>query len=155
FCHLAAGLIDLGVDVEFVVVRATGPDLDRIPAKARVVELGGGGTKFAVLGLTRHLRRQPPDTLISGLNHANLMVLTARALAGSRVPVIVTQHGVTSMDAKHPESMADRLTFALIPSVYRLADAVVCVSRAVSDDLVRFTGLPASKVHEIYNPIIG
>lgn len=154
FGHLAAGMIDLGVEVDFLVARAAGPSLSSVPARARVVEMGGGGTSAAVLNLARHLRRKPTDALISGLNHANLMLLAARSLARARMPVIVTQHGVTSMDAKYPESTMDRLTFALLPRMYRLADAVVCVSQAVKDDLLEFTGLPAGKVDVIYNPIV-
>src|SRR4029077_10453111 len=142
-----AGLIDLGVDVEFVVARAAGPSLKCVPARVPVVELGGGSTKAAVLGLARHLRRKRTDAVISGLNHANLMVLAARSLARVRVPVIVTQHGVTSLDAAHFDSVMDRVAFALIPRMYRLAEAVVCVSRAVRDDLLRFAALPPGKVH--------
>jgi glycosyltransferase involved in cell wall biosynthesis len=155
FGHLATGLIDLGVEVEFVVARAAGPSLKCVPAQAAVVELGGGSTKAAVLRLARHLRRQPPDAVISGLNHANLMALAARSLARVRVPVIVTQHGVTSLDAKHESSLMDKLAFALLPRMYRLADAVVCVSRAVRDDLLGFADLPPAKLHVIYNPIVG
>ena len=155
FGNLAAGLIDLGVDVEFVVPRAAGPTLSCVPAKASVVELGGVSTKAAVLNLARHLRRQTTDAIISGLNHANLMVLAARSLARARVPIIVTQHGIPSMDAKHEKRVMDRLALALLPRMYRLADAVVCVSCAVRDDLLTFASLPPDKVHVIYNPVIG
>ena len=155
FGNLAAGLIDLGVDVEFVVPRAVGPALSCVPAKAGVVELGGVSTKAAILTLARHLRRQPTDAVISGLNHANLMVLAARSLARARVPVIVTQHGVTSLDAAHSDSVMDKLAFALLPSMYRLAEAIVCVSHAVRDDLLEFAALPPEKVHVIYNPVVG
>jgi glycosyltransferase involved in cell wall biosynthesis len=49
----------------------------------------------------------------------------------------------------------ERLAFTLIPRMYPLAEAVVCVSHAVRDDLLSFASLPPANVHVIYNPVVG
>jgi glycosyltransferase involved in cell wall biosynthesis len=59
------------------------------------------------------------------------------------------------VDAAHAESVMDRVAFALLPRIYRLAEAIVCVSHGVRDDLLRFAALPPGKVRVIYNPVVG
>ena len=47
-----------------------------------------------------------------------------------------------------------RLSYALVPMLYRKADVIGAVAEGVRDDLAQATGLPASRIEVLYNPVV-
>ncbi len=152
--NLARGLANAGVPVHVVTARAEGPFLQDLPPEVRLVDLGAGRVLTALWPLAAYLRRERPAAIISFMDHANLVALWARRASGVPTRVVATVHNsalrATGNGRRGRASFMPLLTRVF----YRWADAVVCVSKGVADDLARTTGLPRDRFEVIYNPVI-
>jgi glycosyltransferase involved in cell wall biosynthesis len=105
--------------------------------------------------LTRYLREERPDALLSANTWPNLVALWARRRAGVGTRVVVTEHVHMSARIRH---LARKWRWRHLPEIvrrtYPRADGIVAVSRGVADDLVTCAGLPADRVLAIPNPIV-
>jgi len=148
---LAEEFLAQGWRVDLVVCSDHGELADQVPAGARVVSLNAPRSLKSVAPLTRYLKREKPDVLISSLGHQNISAILAKKLARSESWVAVTQH-----NALGAESNALSLQHKLLPLAYRfllpLADKVIAVSEGVADDLAHRTKYDRSKIAVIYNP---
>lgn len=151
---LAEGLVRRGFDVDLVLATAEGPRLGEIPSEVRVVDLGGRRVLGSLPRLTRYLRREKPRGLASVLDHANVVALWARKLAGYSGRVVVIEQNTLSEAARNGKSRRDRMMPRLARRFYPWADYVVGVSEGVSEDLAQFVSLPAEKLRVIPNPIV-
>lgn len=158
---LANALAAHGLNVDLLVVDARGELRASVSPSVRVFEVGGFVTRLpfirakrrrqfalTVKPVARYLTREKPDVLFSADNYANLAALDARSAAGVALPVVVSQrnHATTSIP---PNSKLMRQ----ILTEYPKAQAIVCVSEGVAEDL-RSLGLPADKVQAIYNAVV-
>lgn len=151
--NLAPAFVSAGYDVIFLLDRRGGQLLGKVPQGCSIVSLEAPRQLKAVFALTRYLRRSPPDLLVANMEHMNVMALAARALARSRVRIIVTQHNAVSEQAKRP-SWQFRILRPLYTAFLGSADAVVAVSAGVADDLARFARLDRSRIDVIYNGVV-
>lgn len=154
--RLSTELARRGVRITVLVADARGPLRHLVADQAEFVDLGVKLLPMAVLALTRWLRNNDPDVLISVINGANVVALTARRLARSRVRVIVTERNTLSSWRKDGW-MPDRRWIIpwLVRRMYPRADAIVAVSNAAGQDLAAYTGLPPSRVQVVPNPVVG
>jgi glycosyltransferase involved in cell wall biosynthesis len=145
--------VDLGVRVDLVLVRAKGPYLGEVRPEVRVVDLQGSRTTFAVLKLSRYLRKKRPDAIISGLDTANITAVIACIAAGCSNRAIFTQRAMLSecWRLQHPYTYHIYLFFMRL--IYARAKLVICNSYAASDDLWKEFGIPASKLAVIHNSV--
>ena len=181
--QLAGALSARGHRVDLVLARAKGRFLSELDDAVRVVDLrappavcalptllrrprtalalappmihpGVAQVIGAIPRLSRYLRRERPDTLLAALDYANVCAIVARELAGSFTRVIVSVHNHMSSASAKPDRPHLSHIVALTRRYYRGADAVVCVSKGVADDLKRQTKLPSAQVLTIYNPVV-
>ena len=150
--QLARELRARGHRVDLVLAQATGPLASEVPAGVEVVNLAAPRVLRAIPGLARYLRSARPRVLMSRMFHANFAAIVAARLARTSTPTIV-------VEASHLSAQIDRgkLSFFhrhLLARAYRQADAVVGVSRGVSQDLIDVLRLPPPHVHTIYNPVV-
>ena len=158
------GMAERGLDVELVVVRRQGVLAGDVPAGLRIVELaprdpsaGQRGVSSrdvlaAVPLLARYLRRRRPAVLWSGAKAVNLAALAASRLSLSPTRVVLT---ITN-DLYHRASAQERgrkLSMFMIRRFYPLADKVITLSQAMTDDLVTKEGMPAELFEIIPPPI--
>lgn len=150
--NLATGLARQGQRVDLVLASKTGDLLDQVPDSVRVVDLGAKRTITSLPSLLRYLRSERPDGLLSAINHANLVAISASRLGGYRGPVIATEH------IHLPAGSAGAWQFAFnqtIRLIYPFAHKVVAVSHGVKRSLIEHGGVRADRVDVIYNPVIG
>lgn len=152
--HLANGLVERGYAVDMVLIRAEGPFLSDLAPDVRVVDLNKRRVLQAIPCLAAYLRAKRPAVLISALDHVNVAAILARFLSRTETRVIAAVHVTHSMDAKHKHGIKQRILRVSINRCYRRADAIVCVSQGVADDLIRVTHVSRKQVHVIYNPVI-
>lgn len=166
---LVNGFVQRGLEVDLVVVTASGPLARQIDPRVRIVELTGWREGhvlarlprrvqlfLAVPMLARRLRRDPPAVLLSAACHVHLPVLLARRVARSAVPVVLRMSNHltrTRPDGTKPE----RRSFAtfLARRLYPDARAVIAVSHGVAEDIVGAIGYPPERVTTIHNPVLG
>ena len=149
---LANAMADHGVQIDLVLVKATGPFLPHVHPAVRIIDLGAETVLLSLPGLIRYLRRERPTALLSSLKHVNLIALIARKL--SRVPLrlVVGEHNTLSHSCK--SGIKDRMVPHLMRVLYPKADLVVAVSQGVADDLCACLGLSKEKVQVIFNPVV-
>jgi glycosyltransferase involved in cell wall biosynthesis len=150
---LASEFLKAGCAVTFVLDRATGVLLPRLPDGCIVEHLGVERPLKALSKLVAYLKRNTPDVLIANMEHQNIVTLWAKALSGTSTKILVTQHNTLSEQAKRPG-----WRYRLLPVLYRLflggADAIVAVSRGVADDMTRCGGIASSRISVIHNGVV-
>ena len=149
---LANGFARRGYRVDLVLASAAGPYLKDVSPDVRVVDLRAGRVIRALWPLVRYLRRERPVAMLSAMNHANVVAVLARRLAGVNTRLVVSERTTISSEARRASGWSARAVYALVPRLYRRADAIVAVSREAARDLEAFAGLAAGAVTPIYNP---
>jgi glycosyltransferase involved in cell wall biosynthesis len=119
-----------------------------------VVDLGAKRVLYSLPGLVRYLRRERPSAMLSALDHANVVALWAKKLAGVPTRVVLSVHNPPSLDTANAQTFRAKLMPLWGQIFYPWAHTVVAVSQGVAKDLVQLTGLPMDKVKVIYNPAV-
>ena len=153
--QLAAGLAERGFHSDLVLASARGPRMAEVPATVDLVDLGAQRVLTSVPALVRYLRRARPDAMASVLDHANIVALWARRLAGYPKRLVVVEQNNLSAAASHGKSRRDRMMPGIARRFYPWADCVVGVSAGVVADLSTLvTTVPEDRFRVIYNPIV-
>jgi len=117
-----------------------------------------GSRQFRYLSdLTRYLRRERPQVLLSAMTKPNLMAVWARHLAGVPNRVVISEHNTLSKKMKEPRKKrwwSRRFLPPVVHRTYPWADAIIAVSNGVADDLSQCAGIPRGRITTIYNPIV-
>lgn len=134
-----------------VLMRTEGALLDRLPHDVPLHDLGGRRLWTAWWPLARHLRRRPPDVLLSTSGGANLIAALARLVSGRPMRLVLSERNILYRD----QGGLKRWFQALLKRwLYPRADCVTAVSRGVAADLTARLGLPAASVRVVYNPVV-
>lgn len=150
---LANGFAARGYATDLVLAAAEGPYRTDVSPSVRVVDLGAGGrVSQALWPLARYLRRERPAAMLSAMNHANAVAVLARRVSGVPKRLVVSEHNTIGVEATRAQGWAARVVYALVPRVYRWADAVTAVSQAAARDLEAFARLAPGSVQAIFNP---
>jgi glycosyltransferase involved in cell wall biosynthesis len=151
---VANGLIASGVRVSLVLAEATGPYLDLVDPRVRVVNLGARSTLHAVWRLASHLREVRPKALLSAMSHANVVAALAGRMSRSKTRLVLSERvHLASLFAEY-RGLRMRVTHALMRLTYPWADKVVTVSHGVAEDLALHVPVAPERIVVIYNPVI-
>lgn len=150
--NLAKGMAAAGRHVTLVLVSANGDYLDQIPSELEVVNLGQPSVFKAIPAIASYVKKAQPAAVLSALPHVNIAALLAKTLFRLKVRIVLTEHNQITLKADGASGARRKLTFFLVPKLYRSADAVVAVSNGVAKDIEKFAKLPANSVKCIYNP---
>ncbi len=151
---LANGLHQRGVDVSAYHAIPGGEFEGRLVEG--ITQHSVGATRFlmTIPKLVHRLRCDRPDVLVSAKSYANVGAVWAAQLCGSRKPkVVVTCHSMISM-AENFAGIAGKLRVGCYKPVFQKADAIVCVSQAVLDDMRVHWSSSLPNGHVIYNPVL-
>jgi len=152
--NLSKDLTARGHHVDLLLASKTGPYLDQVSDCVRIVDLGAKRVVNSLFPLVRYLRDERPDTLLSAMNHVNIVALWARWLAGVDTRVVISERNLLTQWSKNSKKRVDRMVIPrLIKRCYPWADGIVAVSDGVGDDLARWTRIPRAQIHTIYNPV--
>jgi glycosyltransferase involved in cell wall biosynthesis len=163
---LAGAFAERGHAVDLVVLDASGPLRDRLPAGIRLVKLESGRIarqakrwgrrlelRLASRALAGYLQRERPDALLAAASHVNLAAVRAHRLA--RIPSALvlraSNHSFGSRGGVEAGSSGRRER--QIRRLYPQADAIIGVSRAVAEDLRRMLPSAGHRVTPVYSPI--
>jgi len=149
---LANGFSRRGHLVDLVLASAEGPYLEQVEGSVRIVDLKAGRVLHSLPGLTSYLRREQPSAMLSGLAHANIVAIMARACSGVTMRLIISEHNTPSQRAARNPGWKQKTVYSLMRRMYPKADDIVAVSRGVAEDLAGFARLPRDRIQVIYNP---
>lgn len=153
--QLAGGLTNRGYPTDLVLASAVGPRMADVDDAVNVVDLGARRVLSSLPALVRYLRQAKPDALVSVLDHANVVAIWARRLAGHPKRLAVVEQNNLTSAAGHGKSRRDRMMPRVVNMFYPWADVVIGVSEGVIDDLKAHTSaVPEDRFRVIYNPIV-
>lgn len=151
--RLAPLFLAAGYRVTLLLDRVQGELLPTVTEGCAVVGLGAGRQLKALPKLASYLRREKPDILVANMEHMNVMAVLAKRLTRAKTRIVVTQHNAFSEQVRRP-SWQFRILPALYKAVLPSADAVVCVSAGVADDLAAAASLPRAGMDVVYNGVV-
>ncbi|WBX84779.1 glycosyltransferase [Sphingosinicella microcystinivorans] len=147
---LANGFAARGHRVDLVLTKAEGPYRSEVSAHVNVIDLNRSRMLTSLLPLIRYLSRERPHVMLSALNHANIVAILARKLAGVRTRLVVSERSSPS------GAVGNRATTTmhwLMRLLYPYADGVIAVSQGVAMELVVDFCLDSRLVTAIPNPV--
>lgn len=150
--NLAHGLVDRGFTVDLVLGQRKGPYLANVRPDVNIVDLGTNQMWPKIKGLKKYLTDFQPRGLVSSLDNINIASV-AKRMAGVETRVIINVQNHVSTDLASYKGFKAWLKPRMLRFMYRRAEAVVCVSHGVADDLVE-QGLSRSLVGVIHNPVM-
>ncbi|MBC8505252.1 MAG: glycosyltransferase [Chloroflexi bacterium] len=152
--NLANGFSREGKAVSLLLAVAQGPLCNELDPGVEIIDLRQRGVFGALAPLSRFLQIECPDILFSAQSHANLIALLARKLARVNLPVVINEQTTMSVHYALEPGLKNRIVPKLARLFYRQADAVVCISQGVADDILAVTKISSERVHRIYNPVL-
>lgn len=152
--NLALGLQEQGSRVSLIVGTTKGCVDDSLLERLTIVDLGVENMAAGLPKLTRWLRANQPDFLISAQMHVNLTAIAACELSGKKIRLIVTEHNDVGSVYSHAPTLKQRVVPWLAKVLYPHADRMIAVSKGVADSLAVWLKIPVGSIHVIYNPLV-
>ncbi len=128
--RLANSLAEMNVRCNLVVLNDSGPLRSLISPAVNVVNLNASRARKGVYQFRKFLRIHNPDVLIISQTHIQIMALLAIKWDGWKGKVILNEHSLFTQNNKLVNKWYAK-------SLFRRADAVTAVSKAVADDYVK------------------
>lgn len=114
--------------------------------------LDAGGMKAALFPLAARLRRSRPDVVLASMWPLTWVAILASRLVRPPIRTVAVEH--VDFRAGFRDYPLSRMVMrAFGPTVYRQADAIVCVSKGAREGLIQSAGLGEGSVDVIYNPV--
>lgn len=110
------------------------------------------------LKLVSYFKKEEPDIFVSSFSRINIVCIMAKIFSGSRVKIVATEHAIFSFLPVIAKTPARRFfAYFFLPVIakiiYPKADAIICVSKGIADDLLKVTHC-SKTITTIYNPVI-
>lgn len=143
-----------GMDVDLVLAQKEGPYLNIVDDGVNIVDLRAKTILNSLVPLMRYLRKVKPDTMISSIDHVNIIALMAKFLTRAKTKIIIRIANTFSFSlkgtkiAKRPFRKYGAMLF------YRFADTIVTNSAGSADDLAKTLHLARKPIKIIHNPTI-
>ncbi len=122
-----------------------------------IVNLDVSYTLGLFFKLIKYFKKEEPDIFVSAFPRINIVAIIARILSGKKTKIVITEHTIFSFLPIIAKTFWRRF-FArvFLPGiskfVYPKADAIICVSNGIADDLLKIIRC-SEKVRVIYNPV--
>jgi glycosyltransferase involved in cell wall biosynthesis len=145
--NLANGLLEAGHMPRLLLTDGSGPLRAGLAAEVPVTELDRPSVRAALPRVIRHVRRRPPDVVLSTHTHVNLALSAARGLLPRRTRLVLREpiHAPLELEGRST-SATRRAQRALYPR----ADLLLASSRILGDDLRSLTN---ANVEVLQNPV--
>jgi len=142
--RLVNGLADYGMKVTLFILKRNGELLNSINPDIQVIDI-----KSSFLKLMSEIHSMDIDFLLP--IYTSMRALLAKVILKMPFKVILSQRNMFTMD-RRPDQM--RLKFLRCRLLYRYADACVCISEGVAEEMRSLNLISQDKIHVIYNPVV-
>ncbi len=147
-CLLNA-FVERGLVVHLILVQAKGELLSAVPPQVRVIDLKSGIYR-SFLPIARYLNQYAPHVMFTFSERLSLIALLTRKLTGIDTRIVICQQ--TTLSPIPRPVWKKWLEKKLVRIIYPWADALVCASNGVAQDVSKFTVIDRNRLTYIYNP---
>jgi glycosyltransferase involved in cell wall biosynthesis len=151
--RLANCLAGRGLSVDLVVLRASGPWLEKIDRAVGLVDLRALRARRGLPALVRYLRRTRPTALVAGPVNVGVLAIAARRLSRVATRIVAVEQNDWRARLAHSGLPAEQIARWAIRATYRFADQCLAVSEGAADSLAVVAGITRSRVGVLYNGI--
>lgn len=152
--NLVNAWVEMGLEVDLVLLKAHGPLLNDLDQRVRVVDLALTDVRklpFVMAGYLRHTR---PAALLACMWPLTAAAVLANVFSGMKARLVLAEHTTWSA-TRFYQGMVRRLILRWsMRLLFPLAGHVITVSEGAADDLARVSMRPRSKVLKVYNPVV-
>jgi glycosyltransferase involved in cell wall biosynthesis len=110
-----------------------------------------------ISSLQQYMKTGQPDVVLSALTYANLLLIWAKQMSRSSVPVVVSERIALSTFCTAPAN-ARKWRWRFLPDIvrrtYPRASAVISVSHHAADELIANIGVSRQLITTIHNPVV-
>ena len=117
-----------------------------------LIDLGNRKLRGGIFVLKKTLHRNHFDTIITGGDSLNCLVVLATLFMRNRPQIIISQHGYPSIEL-NGLGFWGKIDKICIRFIYPLADKIIAVSRGIEQYLEDEIKLPSCKISVVYNGI--
>jgi glycosyltransferase involved in cell wall biosynthesis len=143
-----------GYQVEVLGYRNAEPFLaDELPLCVSFRHLNSSHKITTLKVLWRYARQLKPRVILGTSHLSNLILAWLTRLPGHETHCWLTVHQDFAYSQRQ-DAISKRRRLRAIRSQYSHAAGIICVSRGAADSLMRAAGLPADKVHVVYNAVL-
>jgi glycosyltransferase involved in cell wall biosynthesis len=142
-----------GIDVDLVLMRASGHLVDDVPAAVRIFDLEVDRVRWVVPPLIKYLSDRRPTSILSFMWPLNSAVVAAHFLARARARLVLTEHTDWAVNPLATQPLQQLLLTTTMRLTYPHALKVVAVSSGAADSLAKLACMNRSDIQVIYNPI--
>ncbi|WP_419817211.1 glycosyltransferase [Glaciibacter flavus] len=146
-------LVSRGHTVTVVTTSAKATD-DHLPeGVVRISVASASGQLGKARAVRAAFERFRPDIAVSLQAHANLILLTAKAITprSRRPAIVISERNLVSLGLPTADR-AHRFKMAIARRMYRTADHVIAISHPVAGELVSAFGVPGDRCTVVPNP---
>ncbi len=134
-------------DIHFGILSEERPATGPLPAYLTLHRLRIPRARHAAFALVRLIRSVQPDLIVCANSHICQLLLIVRPLLPAKTRI------VGRLETTASQLPRTRLRNFLYSTVYRSADAILCQSESMADDLIRHFGHIRERIHVLPNPI--
>lgn len=143
-----------GFEVDLVLAHADGPYLSDLSDKVNLIDLECSGVLSALPKLIKYLNKHEPNSLLTAMNHSNIVATVATIFSRSKVRLILSERLHFGAHLKRSHSLKEWIVKCLMHFLYRRADKIICVSKEIEHYLLSSLNLDKNKITTIYNPVV-
>lgn len=148
------GLVQRGVAVDLLLIKAKPPFVDGIPPEVNQIRLRRNSARLATSELVDYLKRERPPVLMAAKHRGLLLALRARKSSGVNTVIVGQIHSEVTSSLTSKPWYNRLLRLHEVRKHYPDADAIIGVSQGVVDDLIHITAMPETRFRCIYYPIL-
>lgn len=137
--------------ISLTVLDGQGPLSKLMPKHVSLTDMATPRLRYALPALIAAIRRDRPDIVFSTLGYINLALLAARPLLPKNTKIVVREANMPSLSlpgASHPSLF--RVAYRML---YPLADAVICTSAKMADEMIRDFSVFPARIFQLANPV--
>lgn len=150
--NVANYLSSKGYNVTIILCQRKGHYLNFVNKNVEILSLESDNRIKLIKYLTKYINKYRPEVLFTAVPHLNLIAIIAKLISGNSTRVIISERSNTIEEFRKSPVGAYKLSFTLIPILYRFADSIIAVSKGVASDLAKVALINPEKVTTVYNP---
>lgn len=152
--YLINGFIERGFKVDLLLSKATGPYIEMVNEKCKIIDFNSKRVVFSLGKLINYLKVNKPFALISVLSHANVISSFAKMFYNTETKIVLTERINLTSSKVNLKNLRSKLLPFFMFLTYWKANKIVAVSKGVAEDLEKRIRYLKHKVEYIYNPVI-
>jgi glycosyltransferase involved in cell wall biosynthesis len=150
--NIANNLAERGYMVDIYLAKNEGHYLNLLNDKIKVNSANTNSRLKLIFKLALYLKSNKYDVVFTAVPHFNIIGILAKYLAFSKAKIIISERSNTFEEFRQSPLGFYKLSFLLIPILYRFANEIVAVSNGVAVDLAKAAIIKRSRITVIYNP---